>query len=98
MLITVVFDIKLPAYQSRKCCLNRFNFSDIISFIWHPYTDIVFKNSMYVQFEKVDEKVSILRIKSPYDEEDKLDRFSKDFRNITVPFKVRCQSNAKIYN
>jgi len=98
MLMTLVFDIKFPANQFRKCCLNRFDFSDITNLIWHPCTDIVFKNWAYVQFEKVDEKPWIFRIKSLYDEVDKLDRLSKDFGNITVPFEVRCQSNAEVYD
>ena len=98
MPITLVFDIKFPANQSRKCCLNRFDPSDITNLIWHPCTDIVFKNWAYVQFEKVDEKPWIFRIKSLYDEVDKLDRLSKDFGNITVPFEVRCQSNAEVYD
>ena len=62
MLITIVFNIKFPAYQSRKCCQNRFNFSDITSLIWHPCVTIVFKNWTNVQSEKVDKEVYFLRI------------------------------------
>ena len=81
-LITLVLDIKFSAYQYRKCCLDRFEFSDISSLICHSCTDIVFKNWTYVQFEKVDEKAWILKIKNLYGKVDKLDRFSKDFENI----------------
>ena len=98
MLITLLLDIKFPANQSCKCCLNRFDSSDITNLIWHPCTDIVFKKRPYVQFVKVHEKPWIFRIESLYDEVDKLDRLSKDFGNITVPFEVRCQSNAEVYD
>ena len=50
---------------------------------------------------KVDEKAWIFRIElklSFYDKVDKVDRFSNDFGGITVPFKVRRQSNAEVYD
>ena len=89
---------KFSAYHSRKCCLDRFDFSDIANLIWHPCTDIVLKNWTYVQFKKVEEKPWILRVEILYDKIDKLDRFSKDFENTTVPLKVRCQSIAEVYD
>ena len=98
MLITLIFDINFPANQFRKCFLNRFDVSDITNLIRHSCTDIIFKNWTYVQFEKVDEKAWILRIKYLYNRVDIVDRFSKDFGNIIVLFKVRRQSNAEIYD
>ena len=94
MLITIVFDIKFLASQSRKCCLDKFDFLDITRLIWHPCTDNAFKNWTYVQFKTTDE----IRIESSYDKVDKLDRLSKDFGKIIVPFEVRFQSKAKVYD
>ena len=72
MLITIVLNIKFPAYHSRKYCLNRFDFFGIINLIWHPRTDIVLKSWTYVQFEEIYKELYIFRIKGFYDKEEKV--------------------------
>ena len=52
---------------------EQIRFFDITNLIWHPCTNIVFKNWMYVQFEKIDKKAWILRIKGLYNKEEKVD-------------------------
>ena len=52
---------------------EQIRFSDITNLTWHPCTNIGFKNWAYVQFEKVDKEILILRIKDRYNKVDKVD-------------------------
>ena len=100
MFITLVMDIKLR--QTNLVDVAWTNFIFLTSPAWygiHALTLYSRIGRMY-SLKRLTKKHGSLELKVlmiRYKGYDKVDKFSKDFGNTTVPFKIRCQSNAKVY-
>ena len=69
--MTIVFNIKLPTYQSRKCCQTRLNFC-IPSTLYEIHAVVLYSRTEHIKtehnFKRLIKKHLSLELKVFYDE------------------------------